>query len=249
MIFSIVIGLVIALIVVAVIANAMQQHKAKQDAQKRQEIAKYKAIIEETEELLMNAGSLPISQHLILVMHQRVLEALKSISQLAPESNDIKSRLKDAQVRVDNFDPTAKTGDDNIQVPDDDKAIIALIKGIKKLRTLLRSEHSKGKVDTGVFMKEDKRLESMQLKINIDSLMKRGKAAQKSGMVGSARQYFEKAFNTLSAKINPDEYVNSRKQELEGILKQIESELKDANAKGREKEPDEFDDLFHKKKW
>ena len=119
---------------------------------------------------------------------------------------------------------------------------------------MLRSEHSKARVDTQIFLSEDKRLEKIQLKINIDSQVKRGNAARAANMLGSARQYFEKALNTLNSVSYTDEYISAKKAELEGFLSEITTDLKATNAtdakKKAEQEKDDLDVLFApKKKW
>lgn len=254
MIFQIVIGLVVALVVLAIIMNAIQQHKNKTEADKRTELAKYKKIIEETEELLMSAGSIPVSPQLVLIMHQRVLDALKSMVEISPESREISSRLRDAQERVKGMSTENQQVEEAFIIPDEDKIVIGMIKAVKKIRTLLRAEHTKGKLDTHLFMAEDKKLENFQIKVNIESLMKRGNAARKSHMLGSARQYFEKAINTINAQSVRNEYTNQRHQELEATLNEIAAELKNSNLADSKKknaeDSDDLDVLFQpKKKW
>ena len=51
MIFTIVIVLIVVLVLMAIGANAVQQHKERQQAEKRAELAKQKAIIDETEDV------------------------------------------------------------------------------------------------------------------------------------------------------------------------------------------------------
>lgn len=150
--------------------------------------------------------------------------------------------------------PLDATNSENLVLPDNDKQLISLIQGIKKLRAVLRSEHGKGKVDSQVFVAEDKRLEKLQLRINIESQIKRGISARSANMVGSARQYFEKAYATVSAVAYSDDYITGKRQELEGYLEAISTELKASNAtalkKKAEQEQDDLDVLFApKKKW
>ena len=45
---SIIVGLVVALIIFVVVISAIQQHKEKQEAEKRVKVAKQKAIIDES---------------------------------------------------------------------------------------------------------------------------------------------------------------------------------------------------------
>ncbi|MGB0986987.1 MAG: hypothetical protein ACPGVL_07165, partial [Pseudoalteromonas spongiae] len=62
MVVYIIITLIVALIVIGVWVNAVQQHKEKQNAERRQELTKQKKIIEETEEVLMNSANIPMSK-------------------------------------------------------------------------------------------------------------------------------------------------------------------------------------------
>ncbi|MCG9771515.1 hypothetical protein L1D59_23210 [Pseudoalteromonas piscicida] len=253
MFVSIIIMLIVALIVIAVWVSAIQQHKEKQEAERRKELAKQKRVIEEAEDVIMNGSNIPMSEVMIRIIQRRVHDALAAMVELSPTSKELKSRLHESQERL-NTQPEKTADSDSIALPDNDKQIIALVQGIKKLRQLLRSEHSKGKVDTQLFVNEDRRLERFQLKINVESQIKRGLSARTANMVGSARQYFEKAYATICAVSHNDDYVKEKKAQLEGYLEEISSELRASNAsavkKKAEQEQDDLDVLFApKKKW
>ena len=254
MLFTIVIVLIIALVIIAVVVNAMQQQKEKQETERRAQLAKYKAVIEETEEVLMNSANVPISQALIHVLHKRILDALKNMLELSPNNKEIMTRIKQSQESVDNVDPNAKQMDDSVSMPENDTQIINVVQGIKKLRAILRSEHSKGNVDSQIFMTEERRLESLQLQINVESQFRRGMKAKNTNMLGSARQYFEKALLTLEGQSFTDDFIVNKKAEVEAQLADITTQLKSANAKDAKKKEeesqDELDMLFApKKKW
>jgi len=73
-------------------------------------------------------------------------------------------------------------------------------------------------------------------------------------MLGSARQYFEKALQTISDHGSTNEYTTTKKAEIVAKLEEIATELKSTNAKDRERkaksEEDDLDMLFQpKKKW
>ncbi|MCF6455226.1 hypothetical protein [Pseudoalteromonas sp. MMG024] len=253
MVVYIIITLIVALIVIGVWVNAVQQHKEKQNAERRQELTKQKKIIEETEEVLMNSANIPMSKALFSVLYRRIYTALAVMAELSPNSKEIKNRLTEAKERIENSSSQDSSAE-RIALPDNEKQVIALLQGVKKLRSIVRSEHSKGKIDTQVFLNEDKRLEKMQLQVNIDSQLKRGKAARSANMLGSARQYFEKALVVINSLNFTDEYVASRKQEIEDMLEEIMTELKATNASDAKKkldnEKDDLDELFApKKKW
>ena len=252
MIVSIIIMLIVALIVIALWVSAVQQHKEKQETERRKDLTKQKKIIEESEDVLVNSANIPMSEHILRILQRRIHDALAAMVQLSPNSKELKNRLKEANERLGNSIDT--TNLENLVLPDNDKQLIALIQGIKKVRAVLRSEHGKGKVDSQIFIAEDKRLEKLQLRINIESQIKRGISARSANMVGSARQYFEKAYATVSAVAYSDDYITTKRQELEGYLEAISTELKASNAtalkKKAEQEQDDLDVLFApKKKW
>lgn len=253
--FYLIIGAVVALIIAAIVMNAIQQHKERAEAEKRTELAKLKSIVDETEDVLMASAQFPISQQLIYIMHQRIFGALKLMLELNPKLPDIKQRVKEADERSKAIDlGQSAPSDASFSLPNNEKQIIVYIQGIKKLRALLRSEHSKGKVDTQTFLAEDKRLDRLQLKVNVETLLKRASQAQQSNMIGSARQYLEKAVAALESQTDPDEYILTRRQRISEQLQEISDNLRNVNASDRQKkqeeEKDELDELFApKKKW
>ncbi len=193
-----------------------------------------------------------MSETIVRIIQRRVHDALAVMVELSPTSRELKNRLHESKERISSSIDGADA--ERLVMPDNDKQIIALVQGIKKLRQILRSEHSKGKVDTQVFVMEDKRLEKLQLRINVESQIKRGRSARAANMVGSARQYFEKAYATICSVTYNDEYVSEKRAELEKYLEEISVELKASNAssvkKKAEQERDDLDVLFApKKKW
>jgi hypothetical protein len=255
MIFSIVIILIVALVIVAIVVNAVQQHRDKMEAEKRTEIAKQKSVIDESEDAIMASTQISISPKVVLVLYQRVLNALYAIRELNPSMMEIKQRIstyeeKKKAINVEQPPPA----DEAFVLPDNDKLVIQYIKAIKKFRVLLRSEYSKGKVDSQTFMEEDQRLGCMQLRVNVETLAKRGAAAIASEQMGSARQYFEKAIIALGAQAQQDEYTNGRRIDFENQLRTIQDSLRNANTEDRlkkqEEERNDLDELFApKRKW
>ena len=253
----IIVGLIIALIIIVVIVNAIQQHKEKLEQEKRAKVAKQKAIIDETEDLILNLTHLPHNPGVIEVLNTRSLNAAKAMKQLMPESKGINSRLQEMEARLAASKELASNqipSDEPFILPDNEQQLVAILQCIKKLRAVLKSEQTKGALDAQTFMREDQRLDGMQLKINIESLMKRGGQAHGKEMLGSARQYFEKALQTLKDHPLQTEYKASKLAELEEKLDEITLALKSTNAKDAAKkakaEEDDLDMLFQpKKKW
>jgi len=253
---AIIVGLLIALIIFVVVVNGIQQHKEKLEAEKRVKVARQKAIIDESEELVLNLGNLPSSPNLVKILNRRSLNAAKVMQELMPGVKGIKNRVNELTTRLEAASDLAanQSSDDSFMLPDNEQQILAILQCIKKLRATLKSEQSKGILDAQTFTQEDQRLDSMQLKINIESLLKRGGQAQSKEMLGSARQYFEKALQTLANHPIKTEYTTTKHAEISEQLIEITDALKITNAsdaaKKAENEQDELDVLFQpKKKW
>lgn len=242
---------IVVLLIAAIFINALQQHKAKVDSERRAEAAKQRTIIDETENVIMACSNMPISPRLMDILHTRVINALKIYDELNG-SAETKQRVADAEQRTSSMSDKEKLTD--FVLPSNDKLIIQYIQAVKKLRVLLRSEHSRGKVDSKIYAEEDRQLERLQIKVNVETLIKRGKGALQTNMLGSARQYFEKAKTALENQTQQDDYTKNRIASLNEWLEEIQSNLKNVNAQDRakkhEEERDELDELFApKKKW
>lgn len=255
MMFTIIIVLIVALVLVGIIVNAIQQHKNKIELERRAELTKQKGIIDNTEAAILAAEQIPISQRLVFIMQRRIMMAMKTAKQLGDNVTGANDRIKTVEDTIKSIDINkAPPSDDSFKLPSADKQVIQFIRGIKTLRALLRAEFKKGKVESRVFLEEDRLLEKLQLRANVDTLMRRGDVALKNNQLGSARQCLEKAIGALSAQPNPDEFILTRKAQLEEQLRNIQNNLKSANsrdvAKKEESERNELDELFaQKKKW
>lgn len=254
MLLTLIITLVIALVVIAVIVNAIQQHKERLATLKRAEFSKLRTMLEDTEELIVNSANVPLSAAISQMLLKRITFTLRAMVELEPGAKDIKQRLQETEKRLSETPPTESTLSESIALPDNDQQLIGMIKGIKKLRTVLRAEHVRGNVDTQVVIQEDKRLEVLQLRINVESQIKRGNQTRSNNMLGSSRQYYEKALTALSATPHQDDYVLTRKSEVIQALEDIATQLKEGNVRDREKKEEkenkDLDELFApKRKW
>jgi len=249
---TIIIVLVVSLVVIAIVVNAIQQHKERLAALKRAEFSKLRNALEDTEDILMNAANVPLTKGIVTMLLKRIHMTLRAMLELEPTSKDLKQRIAETDKRLsDSQDSTVVEG---LTMPDNDKQIISMIQGIKKLRSILRVEHARGNIDTQSVVQEDRRLEMLQLRINVESQIKRGNQARTNNMLGSARQCYEKALATLTNCPHADEYVNNRKTEVSMILEDIATELKEGNLRDRQKraeqESNDLDVLFApKRKW
>ncbi|CAM3903813.1 hypothetical protein [Rheinheimera salexigens] len=254
MLLTLIIVLIVALIIIGIIVSAIQQHKERLAALKRAEYSKLRAMLEDSEELLLNSSNVPLSPAISQMLLKRISFTLKAMVDLEPKAKDLRHRLNETESRLNADESKVNHFNDALTLPDNDQQLISMIKGIKKLRLVLRGEHARGNVDTQVVIEEDKRLETLQLRINVESQIKRGLKARSNGMLGSARQYFEKALAALSNFPHQDDYVTARQSEVILTLESIATQLKDGNARDRvkkeEKDTKDMDELFGpKRKW
>jgi hypothetical protein len=247
--------LILSLVLIGIIVSAFQQHKNKLEANRRTELSKQKGIIDITEAALLAAEQIPISQRLIFVMQRRILAAMKIANQMGDNLTNTNERIKIAEVILKGIDVNdSPPHEDSFTLPEGDKQVIQFIRGIKTLRAILRAEFKKNRLESRVFLAEDKLLERLQLRANVEVLIRRGESAIKEEQLGSARQSLEKAIGALAAQLNPDEYITTKKALLEDQLDNIEVNLKTTNsrdvAKKEKSEKNDLDELFaHKKKW
>ncbi|RUO65047.1 hypothetical protein SAMN06297229_1603 [Pseudidiomarina planktonica] len=251
MIITIVIILIVALVVLAIAVNAIQQHKQRAELERRQKLARYKLVFDQSEDLINAASNLPVGRVLILTLNKRALDAVKRMLTVAPTSEN-KNRIEEYQQRVkafENQDNEPVSGE--LEIPENDKQVIGMLNAIKKLRNALRSEHSKGRIDTTSFLAEDRKLVKIQVQVSVESLIRRGKMAYRTQMLGSARQYYEKALKMLEDQSFTDEYITSRKAQVSEDLDAITEELRDTNARdASNRKKDELEELFQpKRKW
>lgn len=254
MTYTIIIILIAFLIVCGIAATAIQQYNERKAAAKRDEVSRQRTIYDETEESIVAALQMPVSQVLIVVLRKRSINSLKAMHEFSPNA-DIKNKIEAIIKMIAGINVNDPAPDQNLfTLPKTDKVIIKYIQAVKKLRHLLRSEHTKGNIPSKVFIQEESALASLQLRVNVETLMKRAKDAVASNMQGSARQYIEKGITALSNHKPQTDYTSARKKDLETMLNGLEMNVKDNNLKqimaDKEKESKEIDSLFApKKKW
>lgn len=252
--YIIIIVLFAALIIAGIAASAVQQHNERKASKKREEINKQRSILDETEMAVGAAQKMKLSKRLIAILRKRSLAALIEIYEQNP-SKDLKSKVDELQKSIREISTDEPTPDQSsFELPSSDKVIIKYIQAIKKLRMILRSEIKLGNITKEQFNQEDGDLESLQLRVNIETLSTRANNAIGNGMHGSARQYIEKALIALSKQKTITPYIDAKKQALTSMLEGLQTTLKDKNVQNilndKEKENEDIDTLFApKKKW
>ncbi|MBD1389236.1 hypothetical protein IC617_07350 [Neiella sp. HB171785] len=248
----IIVALIVALIFLVIIVNVMQQQKERQNTERRTEIARQKAIIDETEDVMLLSSKMPMSKQLMRVLLTRVVNSLQAW-QKVQSTDEVNRRLKDINGQLKELDSSySEISERAFQVPDNEKQAIALLQGLKKLRLLIRAEHNKGQVSPAVFVDEEKRIDRLLIRINLENLMSRATASMLTKQYGSCRQMLDKAETVISAVTVPDEYIAAKISDIEALraeLAAVNRKVEEENQAKLKRKSDEDDLIFNKKKW
>ncbi|QFU22289.1 hypothetical protein FM038_009040 [Shewanella eurypsychrophilus] len=257
MIFTLVLISIGALLLLVIGINIIQQQKERAEAERRTELARQRAIIDETEEVLSHTGMFPCSTQIIIVLYKRVEDALGlAVTHAAAQAGDYQRRQTDinGQIQTLKAAPKQAPSIESFRLPDNDKQILTLVQVLKKLKAILRAEHNKGKVEPGIFTEEEGRIDSLQLRINVDSMLSRARAACFMKQYGSSKQMVTKALSTLhaiKAQTPNDPFITKKVDEAKAMLEEIMGAQKIASPTvANKKEEEDIDILFQpKKKW
>jgi len=239
-----------------IVYNLYSNYKNEKERERKRKIARYKEVITDTDELLLNANHLPYTKTLVLVLQNRILTALNGILECNPSLNSIRTRTADINKQIEYVQKNYTTGEDNPFVnPSNDRQALQMLKSIKKLRRVLRIEHNRGKVAPDAYLAEDRRLETLQVKINITSLLNHLHNAHVARQWGTCKQLISMGQQVLKAVSQPDAWLQGKQEEIQSINESVNHEIAELNKQDMEQsskkeEQNELDQLFQpKKKW
>ncbi|CAK1988469.1 hypothetical protein VCRA2112O187_3050004 [Vibrio crassostreae] len=197
---------------------------------------------------------MPFSQDLLVCLNNRILDALENMYQLDPKNKQLAQRIESVKQQITQLKENYKGGESTVfRVPSSDKQAIMMLKLVKRLRDTVRNEHNKGRFETQAYVVENARLETIQIRINIENVIKRANDSISRGQPGTAIQLLRKGIDALATK--NDSYSNQAKEKLQQMLDELDQKRQDKNAQdlqqieSKERE-DDMDALFgQKKKW
>ncbi len=254
--FTLVMLLLGALLLLIIGINLIQQHKEQVESVKRQEMAKQRAIIEESEQILSMASVLPYSTALLTTLHQRILDALEAALTIDPKNGDLARRKGDIQAQLAGLAKAAEHAPalENFMVPQNEKQVLAMVQTLKRLKAVIRNEHGKSRMNHDQYVSENQRIEQLQVRINASVLFERARTAMQAEQLGSAKQLLSKLVATLNTHGGSDHlFKDTMMARANEVLEEIDARQK-ANlhqVSPESKAPkDDLDQLFQpKKKW
>ena len=170
MILTLVILCIAAAMLLMIAYMVYNDYKIQQEIDQKALIAKKKEIINETDELLLNVTQIPYSTKIIIVLQERVLDALKQILAVTPNAVSIKQRIQGLTEQIRTLRSSANS-EPTFVPPNDTNTSLRMMKVLRRLRKIIRIEFNRGRMSQADLITEDKRLELMIYKIQFCNLM------------------------------------------------------------------------------
>lgn len=174
--------------------------------------------------------------------------------QLDPKNKQLAQRIESVKQQITQLKENYQGGESTaFRVPSSDKQAIMMLKLVKRLRDTVRNEHNKGRFETQAYVVENARLETIQIRINIENVIKRANDSISRGQPGTAIQLLRKGIDALATK--NDAYSMRAKEKLQQMLNELDQKRQDKNAQDLQQmeskeRDDDMDALFgQKKKW
>lgn len=218
---------------------------------------KAKNIIGECEELLLNQSQVAFSKTLVLVLHYRIIRALRKRAIDQKSREEIKDRIASEEKIIAEI-KTNYQENNTFKTPDNDAMAIAQLRTIRRLRGILKSEMASGiPLNPTLLNKEDRRLYILALKVNISNLIQKVLEMKRMHQIGSCKQMIDKGLSVIKAAGVKDGWLTEKEDLLTNILNGLNAEnqvAKKAPAKddkaGESADKKDLDEIFgDKKKW
>lgn len=255
MILTIVILCIAAAVLLMIAYMVYNDYKIQQEIDQKALVAKKKKIINECDELLLNVTQIPYSTKIVIVLQERVLDALKQILAVSPNSVNIKQRIQGLTEQIRALRSSASV-EPSFAPPNDTRTSLSMMKVLRRLRKIIRIEFNRGRMSQNDLVTEDKRLETMIYKIQFNNLMSHINELKLEKQYGTMRELIQGALTSISRMNTDDKWLLGLQEELENLLKDLSSAVASKQRKEMEhtkemqQEEDEINALFMpKKKW
>ena len=169
----------IALIVIVlatfllIMVNMFSDYSARREQDMRLLVTHAHNVVAETEELLLNQSQLPYSRTLVLVLHYRIVRALKKRAIDPKSSATVRERIAEEERLISEI-KSKQHESLAFKPPENDSMAVNQLRAIKKLRAILKSEIKTGiPINPVEIQKEDRRLYVLVMKVNISNLVQK----------------------------------------------------------------------------
>ena len=235
--------------------NMYSDYLSRKESDQRMMFNRARNVISDTDELLMNQAQIPYSKTLVLILRNRLLNALKKLRE-DPHAKHISEKISEQERMIRDVNTNFRE-DIAFRPPENDTIAINQLRAIRRLRKVIFSEIRSGTPVTPILcQKEDKRLALLVIKVNISNLVQTVLELKRLHQVGSCRQLISKGLEVIRKSGIKDDWLMEKSSLLSQIAADIDKEIRDKGQKNIEKtnekdqEKAEIDQIFgDKKKW
>lgn len=232
--------------------NVFRQQQERLIAERKKRVARYISIINSTEDLLSNIHTVPYGNTLLLCLSRRIYFALQSAYEIDKNNRSYHYRLMEMTQQIADIENSKRKNiNSEMKVPESDKQAIAMLRFVKTLKTVIKSEYSQGHLSIDDYLNESQRLDLIRMRINIDNLIKRAEKAKRSYQYGTCIQLLHKGIELLEPRT--DSYSKNEYSTLQKLLSEVWVTQSKNHERERqhviEQEQDSFEAMFEPKKW
>ncbi|MDD7021167.1 MAG: hypothetical protein PUI29_01160, partial [Aeromonadales bacterium] len=219
-----------------IIVNMFSDYASRRDQDMRIVVTHARNLIAETEELLLNQNQISYSKTLVLVLHYRIIRALRKIAASKVDSADgsVQERIANEEKLIADL-KTNYHDDVAFRPPENDTVAMNQLRTIRRLRAILKNELRQGMpIDPSEVQKEDRRLYLLVLKVNISNLVQRVLEMKRLKQLGTCRLLIQKGLDVIHKTNVKDDWI----AEKADLLNQLRQGL-DAESNRQQKKPED----------
>lgn len=231
--------------------NLFRQHQERLVAERKKKIARYSSIINSTDDLLSNIHTISYSRTLLLCLSKRILFALQNMCEIDKNNESYYNRMIEMSKQITHLENGNYIKfNAELKIPASDKQAITMLRLVKTLKVVVKSEYSKGHLPIYDYLNENKRLDVIRMRIHIENLIKRAEKAKNSYQYGTCIQLLQKGIELL--ELRTDCYSKGACTNLQQMLSEVwETQSKkheDECQRLIEKDQDLFEAMFEPSK-
>src|SRR5574344_1699836 len=237
-----------------ILFNMYSDYVARREQDVRLIAAKAKNIVSECEELLLNQAQVVLSKTLVLVLHYRIIRALRKRAIDPKNREEVRERIANEEKIIAEIKTNYKEANTS-KTPHNALMAITQLRVIRRLRSILKSEVSSGiPLNPALINKEDRRLYILVLKVNISNLIQKVFEMKRLKQMGSCRTLIDKGLSVIKAAGVKDSWLQEKEDLLANLLNGLNAENQNSKKKADDgtNAPDksDLDEIFgDKKKW
>ncbi|MBE6422730.1 hypothetical protein [Succinivibrio dextrinosolvens] len=239
-----------------IIINMYSDYVSRREQDARLIANKANNIIAECEELLLNQSQVAFSKTLVLVLHYRIIRALRKRAIDPKRREEVKERIANEERMINEIKQSYKDSN-TFKAPENDAMALTQLRTIRHLRGILKSEMKSGvPINPTLINKEDRRLYVLVLKVNLSNLIQKVFEMKRLKQSGTCKTLIEKGLSVIKQAGVKDNWIQEKEDLLNNMLTGLNAEKKttakpkqDA-AQGQEDDKSDLDEIFgDKKKW